>query len=277
VTAAATLRLRVLCPRWGSENVPWDDFLARVAEAAYDGIEYGVAAGTPQAEVAGVLARAERRGLSVVLQHHDTHDADFGRHRAAFAAWLEKVAPLRPHRINSQTGRDHFSFEQNRALLDLAGETAARHGVAIAHETHRSKFSFAAHVTRAYLEQLPALRLTFDVSHWVCVAESYLEDQPEALALAIARTDHVHARVGFPEGPQISDPRAPEWREAVDHHLAWWDRVAAQRRAAGAELSFTVEFGPAPYLFHLPFTRQPVTSQWEVNLHMKELLRVRYG
>ncbi|HVP59401.1 MAG TPA: TIM barrel protein [Myxococcaceae bacterium] len=269
--------VHILCPRWGAEQSGWERFLDRVAEAGYDGVEWGVGAGVSSAEVEEVLARAARRRLLIVAQHHDTEAADFARHRAAYAAWLDRIAPLRPHRINSQTGLDHFSFDQNRALLDLAGETAARHGVAIAHETHRRKFSYAAHVTRAYLERIPSLRLTLDVSHWVCVAESFLEDQPEALALAIARTDHLHARVGHPEGPQIPDPRAPEWRDAVERHLAWWDAVAAQRRAAGAELLCTVEFGPFPYLPRLPFTEQPVADQWELNLHMLRLLRGRYG
>ena len=76
------------------------------------------------------------------------------------------------------------------------------------------------------MEKIPDLRITLDASHWVCVAESFLEDQEDNMQLAIDRTDHIHARVGFPEGPQAPDPRKKEWREALEKHLVWWDRVA---------------------------------------------------
>ena len=51
------------------------------------------------------------------------------------------------------------------------------------------------------------------------VHESGLEDQAENLELAIAHADYIHARVGYAEGPQIPDPRAPEWQHAVERHL----------------------------------------------------------
>jgi hypothetical protein len=42
-------------------------------------------------------------------------------------------------------------------------------------------------------------------------------------------------------------------------------------------LTITPEFGPYPYMQHLPFTRMPVANQWEVNLYMKELLKKRFS
>ncbi|GAB1483119.1 hypothetical protein MASR2M78_19350 [Treponema sp.] len=56
--------------------------------------------------------------------------------------------------------------------------------------------------------------LPWTSSRWCTVAESYLEDQKEAVDAALSRTDHIHARVGFPEGPQVGDPAAPEWEES---------------------------------------------------------------
>jgi hypothetical protein len=106
------------------------------------------------------------------------------------------------------------------------------------------------------------------------VAESWLDDQSEAISLALLRADHIHARVGFPEGPQIPDPRAPEWKEALDKHLGWWNQVIHQRRKDGwAEFTITPEFGPYPYMTILPFNKQPITNQWDVNLFMMEYLR----
>jgi hypothetical protein len=205
-------------------------------------------------------------------------DTDFRVHRAAYIERLRALAAGRPLLINAHTGRDHFTFEQNRELLECAREVETISGVPVVHETHRGRFSFAAHVTRAALEALPWLRLTLDVSHWCNVAESFLQDQPGAVELAIERTDHVHARVGFPEGPQVPDPRAPEAREALEAHLAIWDRVVRARGEGGApRLAFTAEFGPRPYMPHLPFANTPVADQWDVNRYMKDLLRARYA
>ena len=59
--------------------------------------------------------------------------------------------------------------------------------------------------------------------------------------LAILRTEHVHARIGFPEGPQVNDPRAPEWQMAMYTHLAWWDKVAKRKQEENALLTITPE------------------------------------
>ena len=50
------------------------------------------------------------------------------------------------------------------------------------------------------------------------------------------------------------------------------------RRAAGAELlTMTSEFGPVPYTQTLPYTQQPVSNAWELNVAMLQLLRARYA
>jgi len=41
-------------------------------------------------------------------------------------------------------------------------------------------------------------------------------------------------------------------------------------------LTITPEFGPPPYFPILPWTKAPVGSQWDINLHMMQLLRRRY-
>jgi hypothetical protein len=87
--------------------------------------------------------------------------------------------------------------------------------------------------------------------------------------------EHIHARVGHAHAPQVSDPRALEWQPAVEAHVHWWKKIADSKRHAGAQfLTITPEFGPPPYLPVLPFTETPVASQWEINLHMMQLLRV---
>lgn len=151
-------------------------------------------------------------------------------------------------------------------------------GKKILHETHRGKFSFAVHIMAQYLDTLPDLRITLDVSHWCNVAETFLEDQQQTLDLALDRTDHIHSRVGFQEGPQVPDPRVPEWQNALEIHARWWDKVMDKKRKQGAALmTVTSEFGAPPYLTLMPFTRQPITSQWDVNVFMMQFLKARYS
>ena len=107
--------------------------------------------------------------------------------------------------------------------------------------------------------------------------ESLLDDQQDTVSRTLERVDHIHARIGHAEGPQVNDPRAPEWKQAVDAHFAWWDNVVARKKKEGKVLTFLTEFGPVDYMPALPYTRQPVADQWAINKYMLDILRMRYS
>jgi hypothetical protein len=46
-----------------------------------------------------------------------------------------------------------------------------------------------------------------------CAREQTDPDLNEAIDAAIPHVHHVHCRVGFEQGPQVSDPFAPEWKQ----------------------------------------------------------------
>jgi sugar phosphate isomerase/epimerase len=261
------VKVHFFCPRWGSEGMGWEVFCSRVKSAGYDGVEFAIPATVMERELDEAWNAFSRNRLLVIPQHYDTVSADFSEHFEAYHSWLERIARFPYLKINSQTGRDFFSFSENTRLIELGN------AFDVLHETHRGKFSFAAHVTQAFLADIPLLRLTLDLSHWVCVSESLLEDQWEAVGMAIERTGHIHARIGYPEGPQVSDPRIPEWKKVLERYLGWWDGVMAKSDG----MTITPEFGPYPYMVHLPWSGEPIASQWEVNCWMMELLRKRYS
>ncbi len=119
--------------------------------------------------------------------------------------------------------------------------------------------------------------ITADFSHWVCVTESMLQNFTETVDEAIIRSRHIHARVGFEQGPQVSDPSAPEWKYALDIFLGWWDRIVEVNANNSCKiLPLTTEFGPQPYMPSIPFINQPVADQFEINCYMKDLLYERY-
>ncbi len=257
--------------------MPYDTFLENVKRAGYDGVEMGLPFELSEVEKSERLAGLKAHGLAFIGQHWQTIEPDFNVHLRVFEKHLFSIASGKPLFINSQTGKDYYSRQQNMILINRANEISRETGIKIIHETHRGKWSFAAHITKEYLTKHPDIRITFDASHWCNVAESMLADQQEAIDLAIKHADHIHARVGFQEGPQVNDPRAPEWKNELDTHLSWWDQIVDLHRKKGTEvLTITPEFGAPPYLPLLPYTRQPIADQWEINVFMMNLLADRY-
>ena len=266
------MKINFFCPSWGYENAHRELFFAKVKDAGYDGVEMSLP--LEPARKKEILGFIKQFDLQWVAQHWETLTADYEAHKKEYRQRLVNLATAGPLFINTQTGKDFFTYEQNAALIEIAFEVSSEYGIKVIHETHRGKFSFAAHVTAQFLEKMPDLRLGLDISHWCNVAESFLDNQPENVGLALSRADHIHARVGFPEGPQIPDPRAPEWKETLEKHLGWWKEVIDQRKKEGwGEFTITPEFGPYPYMTILPFSKQPIANQWEVNLFMMKYLK----
>jgi hypothetical protein len=115
------------------------------------------------------------------------------------------------------------------------------------------------------LEALPEVKLCADLSHWVCVCERLLQTEAEIVALAARHTHHIHARVGYEQGPQVPDPRAPEYADHLRAHEQWWDLIWQSQRERGLESStLTPEFGPPAYLHTMPGTQRPVADLWEI-------------
>lgn len=269
--------IQIFAPHWGSNELAPQVFIDRVVAAGFDGIEMSLPLNA--AERDNWVRRIAGAGLGLIAQQWETvFHPQFAPHKAALAELLHNACAARPLLVNSHTGKDYYSRAQNLELIALADAISQEHGVPIVHEIHRSRFSGHPMLLLPYLEQLPDLALTADLSHWCCACESLLDEQPETLAQALPHVRHVHARVGHAQGPQVADFRAPEAAAALQAHLQWWDRIVALRHAAGAaRITLTPEFGPAPYTQTLPYTQQPVSSAWEQNVAMLQLLRARYG
>lgn len=274
--AAPGYKLLVMATNWGFPGNT-DEFCKRAKAEGYDGIE--VWWPVEKAAQDDVFAAIAKYGLEVGFLCAG-NGTDFRKHAEGYEAVLNIITSQqhqRPQYVNCHAGKDFFTFEQNAQLIDVSSAVSKKSGIPVYHETHRSRMLFAAHVTKQFIEKKPDLRLTLDISHWCNVHESLLEDQQETVALALARTGHIHTRVGHPEGPQVSDPRAPEWEGAVKAHFTWWDEVVKQKRAKGETITMLPEFGAPDYMPTLPYTRQPVANQWAINVHMMQLLKARYG
>ena len=262
-----------ICPLWGMETGSLTDRLRRIRDAGYDGVEMGV---PPDPAGRAELARAlPGLGLKLVAQQW-TAGADAAAHARSFEEQYRRAVDLGPLFVNSHTGRDTWPLAENLVVFETARRLQQSVGVKIVHEIHRGRPTFSAPSTLALIEALPDLRLTADFSHWCCVHESLLEDLGAEVGLVSARVDHVHARVGHAEAPQVTDPRAPRWERALAAHLAWWQAIVDRHaRAGAATLTICPEFGPPDYMTVLPDSGEPIADQWAVNLWMKDFLRRR--
>ena len=269
------LQLQILATNWGFPG-NLDNYCAKVKAEGYDGIEiWWPMDKKAQDELFGLL---KKYGLAVGFLC-GVGQPVYKEHLAQFitmttAAATNKVQ--RPLYINCHSGKDYFSYEENKSFIDHTTTLSKDTGTQIFHETHRSRILYSAPAAKQYLLNNPDLRITLDASHWCNVSESLLQDQADTMKLAIERTGHIHARIGHAEGPQVNDPRAPEWEAAVKAHLSWWDAVIERKRKAGENITILTEFGPPDYMPVTPYTRQPLADQWAINVHMMHLLRNRY-
>lgn len=273
VIASPGYSLTILATNWGFDG-SWEEFARRVAADGYDGVEVWVMQESKDRDE--FLAAMNKYRLRFGLLCGGS-SSDPAIHLDQFQKAIDRALQMKPLYINCHSGRDHFSFDDNRKFIDYGNLAAQGTGTPVYHETHRGRILYSAPVAKSYIDRLPGLNLTLDISHWCNVHESLLADQPGNVSAALERAGHIHARIGHPESPQVSDPRAPEWDAAMKAHLAWWDVIVARKKKAGEPLTVLTEFGPADYMPAVPYTRQPLANQWEINVYMKDLVRKRYG
>ncbi len=269
--------LKIMVTNWGFEG-SMDAFCAKAKQDGFDGIEVWWPTDNTK-EQDELFAALKKYELEIGFICGGTQ-SDPVAHLQFYKKMIDAAARQhiqRPLYINNHTGKDYFGYDDNKKFIEHTDALARETGIRICHETHRARIFFAAHITRQYLENFPDLQLTLDASHWCNVHESMLEDQQETLALALERTGHIHARIGHPQGPQVNDPRAPEWKDIVEQHFKWWDRVVARKKKNAELMTFLPEFGPMDYMPSLPYTKQPVADQWGINVYMMQLLRERYS
>jgi sugar phosphate isomerase/epimerase len=268
----AGFSLTVLATNWGFPG-SWDEYCGKAKTAGYDGCE-----------IWWPLDEKERKRMFEALRKYDlkygflwgSGETEFVKHEQQFREVIGDIAKTKPLYINCHSGKDFFTADQKSKLIDYTVQLAGSSGIPIYHETHRGRACYSVPVTIELLEKNPGMRLTLDISHWCNVHESLLQDQGESIDTVLSRTDHIHARIGHAEGPQVTDPRAPEWESAVKAHLAWWDRIIGIKKQQGQPATILTEFGPPDYMPTTPYTRQPLANQWDINVYMMQTLRKRY-
>jgi len=265
------MEIKFFCPYWGMRPLSLDKAFQQIKDAGYDGVELGINPEIPGYQEG--IAIAEQHGLLFIAQHPYAKGPTPELHLADYTNKLEKIMELKPPLVNCHTGHDYYTVEQNMAFIQAAAALSEKYRIPVAHETHRGRFSFCTTITERFVDAFPGLNLIADFSHWCVVSESLLEEQQTIINKVIPHCIHVHARVGYAQGPQVPNPEAPEYREALAAHLRWWEQITLNHLENNKQqMTITCEFGPPPYLQTIPFTGEQVASQWELNLFMKKYL-----
>jgi hypothetical protein len=265
---------------WGCPGNTFADKCKILAEASFEAVEV-----QPEDTDEGVRKQGRicsEYGLGLILQPHSKGSTP-EEHIQDMKVKLSRAELLEEDNlwfISAHTGLDHFSIADNLRIADVAHTWQEETGIEVLHEVHRKRIAYNAMVGAELCQKAPYLRYTADFSHWVVVHENYLMDPSYQLGAMLPKCNHIHARVGHPQAPQVSDPRAPEWGEALNFHFAWWDGIVDHHRKANTKrLTICPEFGPADsgYCPTLPYTRQPLADVFEINCWMRDLLSKRYN
>ncbi|MDD2385010.1 MAG: TIM barrel protein, partial [Sulfurospirillaceae bacterium] len=242
-------------------------------EAGFDGIE----AQAPKNIKETLVWKAclEKYELSYIAEivtgggYTPRRNASVQEHLDDFQSALEASQRLSPLFVTCIGGCDAWSEEQSLLFFESALHVAQKAHCVVSFETHRSRTLFNPWVTKRMVEKLPALKLTLDLSHWCVVCERRMDTELETMQALSSHVHHIHARVGYDQGPQVPHPAAPEYKEDVKVHQQCWEIVwKAQRLQGYQSTTMTPEFGPDGYLHTLPFTQAPVADLWEINCWM---------
>ncbi|WP_028608738.1 sugar phosphate isomerase/epimerase family protein [Paenibacillus harenae] len=256
------MKLNLIKALWGLEGT-YEEQLSRIAAAGYNGIEGPMPSPENESLFRSLLERYEFAYIPQIFTQND--------HISSFAEQAERAAAFEPLLIVSHSARDCMTEQEQDRFFEEALAVEQRLGIPVGHETHRQRAMFTPWTTARLLRKFPSLHITADFSHWMNVCESHLDDQEDAIALAISRTIHIHGRVGYPEGPQVSHPAAPEYKTELSLFMGWWRRMLEHQQSQGkTEATFTAEFGPPGYMPTIPYTNEPVADLWEVNQWMTD-------
>lgn len=272
------MKLKLVRHLWGvDQSQGLLRYIPHWRSVGYEAVEVSLLRVNDHAGFFQFLGESRMDWVPQVFSNEFTPGGTVEEHYQSLRRQVEECLDHGPIFFNAHSGSDTWNQSQSEEFYGRVLELEQQIGTPISHETHRFRTFGNPWQTRPILELYPDLRLTCDFSHWVCVAERLLPDCGEIIQLAASHCHHLHARVGFEQGPQVSDPRAPEWAGHLAAHEAWWDRIWDSQKSRGMEtVTLTPEFGPAPYMPLLPYTKVPVADLAEICDDMARRQRERF-
>lgn len=267
-------KLLVYQALWGMEGLAGVDLdraldaeLTRIFEAGFDGVGVGLTRPERATRVARRVAETGRSFEAIAFAR--TED-DVGR-------LADMAQALGAHHLTLQilTRTDRVSDAVR--ILQSFERRAARADIPVYYETHRGRLTNDLLFMGRVLDELPALRLAGDLSHYVVAHEMGLPVSDGDLGRVTKVLDHswaFHGRVSNGQQVQVSI-EAPQHRPWADQFRAWWRQGFeswSRRSAPDAELTFMPELGPPPYAI-TDATGTEISDRWAEALALADMAR----
>lgn len=263
-------RLRVQHSLWSLLKLPlggpeWtlDEKFARVKAAGFEGVECWLAPEDEQAHKAALDAH----GLRLTLGHHPHTLEDVRR-------TVGQALRLRADFVFAQPLHPYVPLTEAVPFLREARHIAHDNGLPLFVETHRGNIPESLNQALMLVEQMPEVRFTGDLSHFVVIGEFYgweAEGALERMMPVLERTSHLHGRIS--NGEQVQVDVGDGLGETPQFFVRLW--AAAMRcwlQDAGPRdiFPFASELGPPRYAITLP-NGSEFSDRWEQSLVMKRL------
>lgn len=274
------MRLEIFRTLWGYRG-SWQQALDEALGAGFDGLEARIPETAAQRAINARLLREQNvpyiatlfTSTPVLPRQSDSPQV----HLEDLRMKLDWAAELGPRLVNVLPGNDRWALSEQVDFFAHAVELADASGLKVCFEIHRGRSLYSPWVTLDVIRQVPELRFTSDISHWLVTCERLLDDPADDLSAFIERVDHIQARVGYDQGPQVPHPGAPEYTEVLAFHQRHWESIWSSQEKRGLQTTtLTPEFGPDGYLHHLPFTDVPVADLWQLNQWMARCERQHF-
>lgn len=265
------MKLQLFRHNWGLPAASWETKLRQIQQEGYAGIETGALQPDDYGHFRELLAEFQLQFIPQIFTCGDS----VAEHATSLRQQVSAVSMFNPDLVNCHSGSDAWTNDEAMKFFGEATAIEAQAGFALAHETHRGRCFFNPWATARILEMFPTLKICADFSHWVCVCERLLTTEEDIIRQYAGRAIHIHARVGYENGPQVPDPRAPEWQQHVAIYEKWWNWIWQARHKAGADkITLTPEFGPPTYLHTIPHTNAPIANleeicRWQADRQMR--------
>lgn len=154
-------QLKILATNWGFPGT-LDQYCAKVKQEGYDGIEvWWPSEKKDHDELFTTLKKYSLEVGFLTAGHESSFKENFDSFKKMTEAAVNNKVQ-QPLYINCHSGKDYFSYEDNKKIIDYTVALSKSSGIKICHETHRSRILFAAPVAKNFMETIPDLRITLD-------------------------------------------------------------------------------------------------------------------
>ncbi|MEK3890497.1 sugar phosphate isomerase/epimerase family protein [Bacillus sp. FSL K6-3431] len=190
---------------------------------------------------------------------------------------LKKAKEFDVDYVNSQVMGDFISGKDAIQLLgDLVAE-AKKVNMPYYVETHRGRITQDLIRTVQYVNEIPDLRMTIDLSHYVLAGEGcYSNKADEYFDILLKRTSSIHARVS--NGQQIQIDIGPDGDHPLtERFVGWWEKGMSywlEEAKPNDVLPLVCELGPPDYSITRYFNsaHKEISNRWEQSIVFKKIL-----